>query len=94
MAHAQLGLKLDGKTGLAEAEGAGPVDAAFQAIERICRSGEYLVLCSVNNITNGSEAQGKVAVRLAHQSRVVNGQCADIDIVIASVKAYLKPLTR
>jgi 2-isopropylmalate synthase len=94
MAHAELSLKLDGKTASAQANGAGPVDAAFQAIEQICRSGADLVLYSVNNITNGSDAQGEVTVRLASQGRVVNGQGADIDIVIASVKAYLNALNK
>jgi 2-isopropylmalate synthase len=94
MAQAQLSLKLDGETELTEAKGAGPVDAAFQAIEQICRSGAELLLYSVNNITNGSDAQGEVTVRLAYQGRVVNGQGADIDIVIASVKAYLNALNK
>jgi len=94
MAHAELSLKLDGKTASAQASGAGPVDAAFQAIEQICHSGADLVLYSVNNITNGSDAQGEVTVRLANQGRVVNGQGADIDIVIASVKAYLYALNK
>jgi len=51
-----------------------------------------LLLYSVNNITSGTDAQGEVTVRLAHDGRVVNGQGADI--VIASAKAYLHVLNK
>jgi len=55
-------------------------------------SGADLLLYSVNNITSGTDAQGEVTVRLAKDGRVVNGQGADTDIVVASAKAYLHAL--
>ena len=78
----------------AEADGGGPVDAAFKAIEKIVNSGAELLLYSVNNITSGTDAQGEVTVRLAKGGRIVNGQGADTDIVIASAKAYLNALNK
>jgi 2-isopropylmalate synthase len=48
----------------------------------------------VNNITTGTDAQGEVTVRLARGGRVVNGQGADTDIVVASAKAYLNALNK
>ncbi len=78
----------------AEAEGGGPVDATFQAIEKIVHSGTELQLYSVNNITSGTDAQGEVTVRLAKGGRIVNGQGADTDIVVASAKAYLNGLNK
>ena len=78
----------------AEAEGGGPVDATFQAIEKIVHSGTELQLYSVNNITSGTDAQGEVTVRLAKGGRIVNGQGADTDIVVASAKAYLNALNK
>ena len=53
------------------------------------QSGAELLLYSVNNITSGTDAQGEVTVRLSKGGRIVNGQGADTDIVVASAKAYL-----
>jgi 2-isopropylmalate synthase len=74
--------------------GSGPVDATFKALESVIKSGADLLLYSVNNITSGTDAQGEVTVRLAHDGRVVNGQGADTDIVVASAKAYLHGLNK
>jgi 2-isopropylmalate synthase len=78
----------------AEAEGSGPVDASFKAIEAMVHSGAQLQLFSVNNITSGTDAQGEVTVRLFKDGRIVNGQGADTDIVVASAKAYLSALNK
>jgi len=78
----------------AEAEGSGPVDASFKAIESLVASGAQLQLFSVNNITSGTDAQGEVTVRLAKDGRIANGQGADTDIVVASAKAYLSALNK
>jgi 2-isopropylmalate synthase len=51
-------------------------------------------LFSVNNITSGTDAQGEVTVRLAKGGRIVNGQGADTDIVVASAKAYINALNK
>lgn len=87
-------LSADGveKTGVAK--GSGPVDAAYRAIESIVVSGCELQLYSVNNITSGTDAQGEVTVRLKKNGRIVNGQGADTDIVIASAKAYVHALNK
>ena len=78
----------------AEARGAGPVDATFQAIESLVQSGTELLLYSVNNVTEGTDSQGEVTVRLAKNGRVVNGMGSDTDIVVASAKAYLSALNK
>ncbi len=78
----------------AESNGGGPVDATFKAIEQIVNSESELLLYSVNNITSGTDAQGEVTVRLAKGGRIVNGQGADTDIVVASAKAYLNGLNK
>jgi len=69
--------------------GGGVVDASIKAIESIIDTGASLQLFSVNNITSGTDAQGEVTVRLEKGGKIVNGQGADTDIVIASAKAYL-----
>ena len=76
------------------AKGSGAVDASLKAIDSIINSGATLELYSVNNITNGTDAQGDVTVRLAKGGRVVNGLGADTDIVIASAKAYVNALNK
>jgi 2-isopropylmalate synthase len=77
-----------------ESQGSGPVDASFKAIEGVAKSGAELLLYSVNSITTGTDAQGEVTVRLAKGGRIVNGQGADTDIVVASAKAYIDALNK
>ncbi|MDX1335662.1 MAG: alpha-isopropylmalate synthase regulatory domain-containing protein, partial [Gammaproteobacteria bacterium] len=92
--YASLTLNVDGEERSGEAAGGGPVDAAFKAVETVVDSNTELELYSVNNITSGTDAQGEVTVRLKKDGTIFNGQGADTDIVIASVKAYLNALNR
>ncbi len=92
--QAQVSLWLDGVEKQASARGDGPVDAAFKAIEAIVESGTHLLLYSVNAITSGTDSQGEVTVRVEKGGRIVNGQGADTDIVIASAKAYIHALNK
>src|SRR5467141_1764649 len=92
--HAKLVLAEAGKERKAEAEGDGPVDATFKAIERVAKSGAELLLYSVNAVTQGTESQGEVTVRLAKGGRIVNGVGADTDIIVASAKAYVNALNK
>ncbi len=92
--QAELTLAVGGQETHIAAEGSGPVDAAFKAIETVARSGSELLLYSVNAITTGTDAQGEVTVRLVLDGKVVNGQGADTDIIVASAKAYLNALNK
>ncbi len=89
---AKVTLDIEGKEVVSEAEGDGPVDACFKAVDAVVKSGTTLQLYSVNAITAGTEAQGEVSVRLEKGGRIVNGAGSDTDIVVASVKAYIKAL--
>ena len=91
---ARVTLAVGGAEAKAESCGSGPVDAAFKAIEVVANSGTELLLYSVNAITTGTDAQGEVTVRLSKDGRVVNGQGADTDIIVASAKAYLNALNK
>ena len=91
---ARVVMSIDGAEHHADAQGGGPVDATFKAIEQVVHSGAELQLYSVNNITSGTDAQGEVTVRLSKGGRIVNGQGADTDIVVASAKAYLNALNK
>ncbi|MDA8225587.1 MAG: 2-isopropylmalate synthase, partial [Betaproteobacteria bacterium] len=90
--RASLVLSVHGAEQSAQASGSGPVDATFRAIEQLVSSQAELQLYSVNSITTGTDAQGEVTVRLSKAGRIVNGQGADTDIVVASAEAYLDAL--
>jgi 2-isopropylmalate synthase len=92
--HARVVLLQANSEVSSEAQGDGPVDATFKAIESIARSGADLLLYSVNAVTTGTESQGEVTVRLAKGGRIVNGVGADTDIVVASAKAYISALNK
>lgn len=92
--QAQITLSVGGTETRASSDGSGPVNAAFKAIETVAKSGTELLLYSVNAITTGTDAQGEVTVRLARDGKVVNGQGADTDIIVASAKAYLNALNK
>ncbi len=77
-----------------ESDGNGPVDASLKAIETHVKSGAEMVLYSVTAISGSTESQGEVTVRLQNSGRVVNGVGADLDIVVASAKAYLSALNK
>ena len=78
---ARVALSFEGEVQESQAQGDGPVDAIFAAIEKLVGSGARLLLYSVNNITSGTDSQGEVTVRLARDGRIVNGLGADTDIV-------------
>ncbi len=78
----------------ATALGDGTVDATFKAIESLFNSGAELQLYSVNAITSGTDSQGEVTVRLMKDAKIVNGQGADTDIIVASAKAYISALNK
>lgn len=90
--QARIALSIEGENKQAVAEGSGPVDAAYKAIEKIVQSGTDLQLYSVNAITQGTDSQGEVSVRLERGGKIVMGVGSDTDIVVASVKAYLQAL--
>ena len=92
--YAKLVVSEAGKERTCESQGSGPVDAAFKALESVANSGATLLLYSVNNITSGTDSQGEVTVRLSKEGRIVNGQGADTDIVVASAKAYINALNK
>jgi 2-isopropylmalate synthase len=92
--QARLVLSVGGSERAANSTGSGPVDATFKAIESVIPSGTDLLLYSVNAITTGTDAQGEVTVRLSKEGRIVNGQGADTDIVVASAKAYINALNK
>ena len=91
---ADITLSMDGKEVKGHAQGDGPVDAVFKAIESVVHSGCDLLLYSVTAITGGTDSQGEVTVRIDRKGKVANGRGADTDIVTASAKAYINAINR
>lgn len=90
---AKIGIRYQDKEHSSEASGDGAVDAIFNAIEKLINSETTLQLYSVNAVTEGTDSQGEVTVRLEKDGRIINGQGADTDILLASAKAYVHALT-
>ncbi len=74
--------------------GAGPVDAAYQAINKIAKVKTKLLEFAMNAVTEGIDAQAVVHVRVQINKKVYSGAGSSNDIVVASVKAYLKAINK
>ncbi len=92
--EASLTLAIDGEQAEAQATGNGPVDAAFNAIKAIFPHEARLQLYQVHAVTEGTDAQAEVSVRLEENGRTVNGHSAHIDTIVASVLAYVHALNK
>ncbi len=92
--EARLVLEVDGERREASATGNGPVDATFNAIEAIFPHDVKLQLYQVHAVTEGTDAQAEVTVRLEERGRTVNGQSAHIDTIVASARAYVHALNK
>ena len=76
------------------AYGNGAIDAAFNAIADLTDTASELLRFSVTSITGGTDAQGEVTVRLKEGERVALGRGSDLDVIVASAKAYINGLNR
>ncbi len=92
--RAKVIFSIDGKETVSEGLGNGPVDATLAAVESVTQSGAEFLLFSVNAITEGTQSQGEVTIRLSKAGRIVNGVGADPDIIVASAKAYIAALNK
>ncbi len=91
---ADLILTVDGSDHQVTAQGDGPVDATFKAVRQIFPHSAHLQLYQVHAVTEGTDAQATVSVRMEEEGRIVTGQAADTDTVVASAKAYVNALNR
>lgn len=93
-AHVSLEMTVDGELRQVEAEGNGPVDAAFRAIGEAFPHEATLALFSVGNVTEGTDAQARTTVRLQEAGRLVDGQGSDADTVVSAARAYIHALNK
>ncbi len=92
--RAALTLEIDGEKREVEATGNGPVDATFNAVKQLFPHEAQLQLFQVHAVTEGTDAQATVTVRLAEHGKTVNGQGADADTIVASCRAYVHALNK
>lgn len=91
---ADLELEIGGERKSTTATGDGPVDATFKAIKQLFPHEARLQLFQVHAVTEGTDAQAEVTVRLEENGKTVNGQGSDTDTLVASCKAYLHALNK
>ena len=91
---ASMTLNVDGDQKSAEMTGDGPVDAIFKGIKQLTGMEPHLQLYQVHAVTQGTDAQAEVTVRLEEDGKTVNGQGADTDTMVASARAYINALNK
>ena len=87
-------LAIDGVEHQVTAAGDGPVDAAFVAVRKLVPNTARLALYQVHAVTEGTDAQATVSVRLEEDGKIATGQSADTDTVVASTRAYVNALNK
>src|ERR1700723_872128 len=92
--RATMKVDVAGKTMIEEREGNGPVDAVFNCIKAMVPHDAVLELYQVHAVTEGTDAQAEVSVRLSENGRAVTAKGADPDTLVASAKAYLAALNK
>ena len=91
---ASLGLEVDGERRDGMATGDGAVDATFAAIRNAYPHDIMLKLYAVQSVTGGTDAQARVTVRMEENGKLVDGQGADTDTIVASARAYIHALNK
>jgi 2-isopropylmalate synthase len=91
---ATVTLDMDGKQHTFEAVGDGPVDATFRAIRSLVPHEARLALYQVSAVTEGTDAQAEVMVRLEADGKIATGRGSDTDTMVASARAYVSALNK
>ena len=92
--EADMVLTIDGVDHHIDATGDGPVDAAFMCVKMLFPHKAQLEVYQVHAVTEGTDAQATVSVRLQEEGRIVTGSSADTDTIVASTKAYINALNK
>jgi 2-isopropylmalate synthase len=92
--EAEMTLSIDGEDKSIDATGDGPVDAAFNCVKMLFPHAARLQLYQVHAVTEGTDAQATVTVKIEEDGRIATGSSADTDTVVASVRAYVNALNR
>ncbi|MEL6477720.1 MAG: 2-isopropylmalate synthase [Pseudomonadota bacterium] len=91
---ADIILEIDGAEQSTTQQGDGPVDAAFNCVKALVPHEARLDLYQVHAVTEGTDAQATVSVRLSEGGKIVTAQSSDTDTVVASCRAYVHALNK
>jgi 2-isopropylmalate synthase len=91
---ASLTLDVSGTVKSVTTSGDGPVDAIFMAIREAFPHTATLQLFQINAVTEGTDAQATVSVRLEENGRTVTGKGSDTDTMVAAAYAYVNALNK
>ncbi len=84
----------DGEQLADAAQGTGPVDAVYKAINRLVNVPNELIEFSVKSVTEGIDAIGDVTIRIESEGTKYSGRGVHTDIIVASARAYMNALNR
>jgi 2-isopropylmalate synthase len=91
---AALTIEVDGEKKTHQSTGNGPIDAIFNAIHALIPHHATLELYQVHAVTEGTDAQAEVSIRLAEEGKSVTARGADPDTLVASARAYIAALNK
>jgi len=91
---ADMTLEVYGEIKKASETGDGPVDAIFKCVKKLYPHEVNLQLYQVHAVTEGTDAQATVSVRIEEKGKTTVGQAADTDTLVASANAYLNALNK
>ena len=91
---AEMTLEVFGEIKNASETGDGPVDAIFKCIKKLYEHEVNLQLYNVHAVTEGTDAQATVSVRIEEEGKTAVGQAADTDTLVASANAYISALNK
>ena len=91
---AEMTLEVFGEIKKASETGDGPVDAIFKCVKKLFDHDVTLQLYNVHAVTEGTDAQATVSVRIQEKGKTTVGQAADTDTLVASANAYINALNK
>jgi 2-isopropylmalate synthase len=95
MPTATVKLRHENRAILMDADtGNGPVDAVYRAINRIVRVPNELIEIALQSVTEGTDAQAAITIRVRAGDEIFTGHAAHTDIIVAATKAYLNALNK
>ncbi len=92
--RAEMTLDVFGEIKQASETGDGPVDAIFKCIKKLYPHEVNLQLYQVHAVTEGTDAQATVSVKIEENGKTTVGQAADTDTLVASANAYINALNK
>jgi 2-isopropylmalate synthase len=91
---ATVGIRINGEVHTSTATGNGPIDASFTAVKQLISKTVHLEEFLIQAITKGSDDLGKVHIQVEHQGNIYYGFSANVDIITASVEAFIDAISK